>query len=169
MKLNVEPIPVPRGYIHPPPPNDILPRHEFTMGLIAPKGSGKTTLIANMLKYFSGYFHSIIVFSPTVASDATWDWVKEQKLLIDNKPLKDWVKQLKKNQKMENDSVVERKDNVHELEEIIDLGPLGDKRIPEENFFSEYNEDTLREIMDEQQQLVRALKAHGKSKHLANR
>ena len=41
MKLNVDPIPVPRGYIHPLPPNEILPRHEFTIGLIAPKGSGK--------------------------------------------------------------------------------------------------------------------------------
>ena len=122
-----------------------------------------------MLKYFSGYFHSIIVFSPTVASDATWDWVKEQKLLIDNKPLKDWVKSLKRKEKENNESVVERKDNAHEIEEVIDLGPLEDKRIPEENFFSEYNEDTLREIMDEQMKLVRILKDHGKSKHLANR
>lgn len=32
--LKVKPIPVPMGYVHPPPPNDILPRHEFTMGLI---------------------------------------------------------------------------------------------------------------------------------------
>lgn len=34
MKLKVEPIPVPRGYIHPPAPDEILPRHEFTLGLI---------------------------------------------------------------------------------------------------------------------------------------
>ena len=52
MKLKVEPIPVPRGYIHPPAPDEILPRHEFTLGLIAPKGSGKTTLIANLLKFY---------------------------------------------------------------------------------------------------------------------
>jgi hypothetical protein len=39
--LIVKPIPVPKGFIHPPPPNDILPSHEFTMGIIAPKGSGK--------------------------------------------------------------------------------------------------------------------------------
>lgn len=33
-KLIVKPIPVPLGFIHPPPPNDVLPRHEFSMGLI---------------------------------------------------------------------------------------------------------------------------------------
>jgi hypothetical protein len=43
MKLNVDPIPVPRGYIHPPPPNEILPRHEFTLGLI-----GKTALVETL-------------------------------------------------------------------------------------------------------------------------
>jgi len=34
MKLLIEPVKVPRGYIHPPPKNDILPRHEFSLGLI---------------------------------------------------------------------------------------------------------------------------------------
>jgi hypothetical protein len=34
MKLIVKPIPVPKGFIHPPPKNDILPSHEFTMGII---------------------------------------------------------------------------------------------------------------------------------------
>jgi len=53
-KLIVKPIPVPAGYIHPPPTNDVLPRHEFSMGLIAPKGSGKTTVIANLLKFYKG-------------------------------------------------------------------------------------------------------------------
>lgn len=73
-KLLVKAIPVPAGFIHPPPSNDVLPRHEFSMGLIAPKGSGKTTVIANLLKFYKGYFHTILVFSPTVASDEKWDW-----------------------------------------------------------------------------------------------
>ena len=34
MKLAVDPIPVPNGYIHPPPSHDVLPKHEFTMGII---------------------------------------------------------------------------------------------------------------------------------------
>ena len=35
--LKILPVPVPPGYDHPEPPNDVLPKHEFTMGLIAPK------------------------------------------------------------------------------------------------------------------------------------
>ena len=74
--LKVKPIPVPASSKHPPPPhgNDVLPNHEFTIGIIAPKGSGKTTIIANLLYFYRKYFHSIMVFSPTVASDEKWDW-----------------------------------------------------------------------------------------------
>ena len=72
-KLDVQAIPIPSGFIHPPPPSEILPRHEFSMGLIAPKGSGKTTVICNLLKFYKGYFNTILVFSPTVASDEKWD------------------------------------------------------------------------------------------------
>lgn len=53
--LKVKPIKVPSSYVHPEPPNEALPRHEFTLGLIgntitnllAPKGG-----LANF--YFSG-------------------------------------------------------------------------------------------------------------------
>jgi hypothetical protein len=37
MNLEVKPIPVPLGFNHPEAPGDILPRHEFTLGIIAPK------------------------------------------------------------------------------------------------------------------------------------
>jgi len=63
--LKVLPVPTPPGYDHPEPPNDILMKHEFTIGLIAPKGAGKTTLIANLLHFYKDYFHDIFVFSPT--------------------------------------------------------------------------------------------------------
>lgn len=43
----VRPIPVPLGYKHPPAPYDALPTHEFTMGLIAPKGAGKVYFLIN--------------------------------------------------------------------------------------------------------------------------
>jgi Ni2+-binding GTPase involved in maturation of urease and hydrogenase len=74
MRLNVEAIPTPKGFLHPPAPHDALPKHEFSMGLIAPKGSGKTTVLCNLLKFYKNYFHSILVFSPTVASDDKWEW-----------------------------------------------------------------------------------------------
>lgn len=32
--LEIKPIPVPKGYKHPDPPDDRLPRHEFTMTLV---------------------------------------------------------------------------------------------------------------------------------------
>jgi hypothetical protein len=37
MKLTVEAIPTPKGFQHPAAKYDALPRHEFSMGLIAPK------------------------------------------------------------------------------------------------------------------------------------
>jgi hypothetical protein len=160
MKLDVKAIPVPSAFNHPPPRSNILPRHEFTLGIIAPKGSGKTTLIANLMKFYKGYFHSILVFSPTVASDEKWDHVKEQPLLAENLPLKKWL--LTIGEKKKTDSVVESKE---EKPEIQPHSPY----IPEDCFFSEYDEDTLVRVMDEQMGLVRLLKSHGKSKHMANR
>jgi len=168
MKLSVDEIPIPRGYIHPPAPDERLPKHEFTMGLIAPKGSGKTTLIVNLLKFYKGYFHNILVFSPTVASDEKWDLVKQLPLLGDNKPLKDWIKKMEKKNKKEF-SIVEKPSPESAFEGLISTAPLLDKKIPEDNFFSDYDEDGLRSIMEEQMMIVRLLKEHGKSKHLANR
>lgn len=168
MELKINPVPVPKGYIHPPAPDERLPRHEFTMGIIAPKGSGKTTLIANLLKFYKGYFHNILVFSPTVASDEKWDMIKESSLLGDNKPLKDWIKKMEK-KKEDEFKVVQKPSPESAFEGLISTQPLLDKTIPEENFFTDYNEEKLREIMEEQMMLVRLLKEYGKSKHLANR
>lgn len=160
MKLDVKAIPVPNAFNHPAPPSNILPRHEFTLGIIAPKGSGKTTLIANLLKFYKGYFHSILVFSPTVASDEKWDHVKQQRLLAENLPLKKFL--LKLGEKKKTDTVVEAKGDVPTIEPH-------DPIIPEECFFSEYDEDTLASIMGQQMAMVKLLKSHEKSKHMANR
>ena len=70
--LKIKPIPVPKGHIHPPVPNDVLPQHEFTLGIIAPKGSGKTTTICNVLNFYKDYFHTILVFSPTIESGTSF-------------------------------------------------------------------------------------------------
>lgn len=164
MKLEVKPIPVPLGFNHPDTPGNILPRHEFSCGIIAPKGSGKTTVIANLLKFYKGYFHTILIFSPTVASDEKWDYVKRQALLAENKPLKKWLSKMKAAQDVQ-DSVVEKKMDVDD-DEIKDMT---DFRIPEECFYSVYDEDTLADIMAEQMRMVKLLKEHGKSKHMANR
>jgi hypothetical protein len=166
--LQVRPIPVPAKWRHPPPPNDALPTHEFTLGLIAPKGAGKTTVICNLLNFYKGYFHNILVFSPTVASDEKWDWVKQQKLLIQNKPLHDFIEKQDKKKKQAN-TVVEEASIQGEFDFVPPLQRDFDGKIPEEHFFSEYTEETLEEIMDEQMKLVKLLKKHDQSKHLANR
>lgn len=165
-KLDVDAIPVPRGYIHPVPNHEELPTHEFSMGIIAPKGSGKTTLIANLLKFYKGYFNTILVFSPTVASDEKWDWVKEQDLLTENKPLKQFIID---QHSLEEGNEIVRRNRGTALDGLVNPQPLTDKTIPEECFYSEYDEDTLIKVMDEQLVMIRALKEAGKSKHLANR
>lgn len=170
MKVNLEvkPIPVPLGFNHPDTPGNILPRHEFSMGIIAPKGSGKTTVIANLLKFYKGYFHTILVFSPTVASDEKWDWVKRQQLLGENKPLKKWLKMMAHKKEDEN-AVIQHAYPTTELAAETDLTKMTDFKIPEECFFSEYSEETLAEIMEEQMKMVKLLKKAGQSKHMANR
>jgi len=85
--------------------------------------------------------------------------VKSQKLLADNIPLKKWLK----NRTGEDNTVVEAAPMDVELDEYEG------GQIPEDCFYSEYNEDTLRDVMEEQMKMVTLLKAHGKSKHLANR
>jgi ABC-type branched-subunit amino acid transport system ATPase component len=52
--LRVKEIPVPRSSCHEMPKHDVLPSHEFTLGLIAPKGCGKTTMICNLLEFYKG-------------------------------------------------------------------------------------------------------------------
>lgn len=166
--LTVKPIPVPTKWKHPPPPNDALPMHEFTMGLIAPKGAGKTTVICNLLNFYKGYFHNILVFSPTVASDEKWDWVKDQKLIIQNKPLIDFVKNKRKT--AESNTIVEGPSVEDEFDGLVPgLDEDFNGKIPEECFFADYDESELQKIMDEQMAVVKLLKKHGKSKHLANR
>lgn len=41
--------------------------------------------------------------------------------------------------------------------------------IPEEHYFSDYNEDTFMNIMESQREMITMLKKYEKPKHLANR
>lgn len=77
-------------YTHPPVKHKVLPQHEFSLVLVAPKGSGKTNLICNLLlNHYKGYFHDVWVCSPTVDNDPKWEVVKaERKLVAENRPLK---------------------------------------------------------------------------------
>jgi hypothetical protein len=168
--LCIKEIPVDLGATHPKTSYEELPNHEFSMGLIAPKGAGKTTLICNLLNFYKGYFHNIIVFSPTVKNDEKWDWVKKQPLLCENKPLQKWFKTKSK----ETTEIVEGprlKDDLVEKYCKTRKLPDGkfDPKIPEEHFIHEYDSSTLQNLLMEQQELIDLLKEQGVTKHLANR
>jgi len=95
------------------------------------------------------------------------DWVKDQQLLADNIPLKKWLKSLEEEE--DDNAVVHKPKSGLPLQGLVNPNPLLDKRIPGKCFYSEYDDTTLSEIMQEQLQMVRLLKKCGKSKHLANR
>lgn len=166
--LVVKPIPVPAQYKHPPPASDVLPIHEFTLGLIAPKGAGKTTTIINLLNFYKGYFHSILVFSPTIESDEKWDWAKEQKLISENKPLKAWIKKMSE-QEEDDEKVVQGPKLDAALEGLVNQRDDFDGKIPANHFFSKYDDETFESIMEEQLSVIKLLKKFKQPKYLANR
>jgi hypothetical protein len=167
--LVVKPVPVPSKYKHPNAPHDTIPNHEFTMGLIAPKGAGKTTTICNLLNFYKGYFHTILVFSPTVESDEKWDWVKKQKLLVENKPLKAWIKQKIRDHKDDEDKIVQGPKIDPILEGLANSTEKFSEVIPEDCFYDDYNDEAFQSIMKEQMMMIRLLKKYDQPKYLANR
>jgi len=165
--LVVKPIPVPSQYHHPIPPSEQLPVHEFTLGLIAPKGAGKTTVICNLLHFYKNYFHTILVFSPTINSDEKWDWIKNQKLLVENIPLKKWIKKM--SEQSDEDKIVQAAPIGHALEGLVNQRESFTGIIPEEHFFDTYDDNKFMEIMEEQMSMIKLLKKHDEPKYLANR
>jgi len=121
-------------------------------------------MICNLLKFYKGYFHTILVFSPTVASDEKWDWVKKQKLLAKNTELEKWLE--KQKEKAEKNPVVPKRPLDHALEPVE--GEF-DGKIPEDHFFDTYDSSTLEKILNEQMAMVKLLKKNDLTKHLANR
>lgn len=167
--LEVKPVPVPTKYKHPLPRYDQLPVHEFTMGLIAPKGAGKTTTICNLLDFYRGYFHTILVFSPTVQSDEKWDWVKRQKLVAENKELKEWVRKKVKEQDLDEDKIVQGPKIDPILEGLVNSTAEFSEYIPEEHFYDDYDDAAFQGIMEEQMAMIKLLKKYDQPKYLANR
>ena len=53
-------------------PHEHLLRPPFSLLVIAPKGSGKTTTTINLLKWYEGMFDNRIAFSPTMVIDDNW-------------------------------------------------------------------------------------------------
>jgi GTPase SAR1 family protein len=159
--LKVTEIPVDPSAKHPKVPYDgILPQHEFTMGIIAPKGSGKTTLLLRLLEFYKDYFHTILVFSPTVHADEKWDYIMKKPLLSENIKL---IKFLAKKKKPLNEIVGEPSTVVEKQKEKFE------PKLTKENLLDTYDEEILGKILDEQMNQIQALKKLGADKYYANR
>ena len=167
--LEVVAVPVPKGSDHPPPPygEGLLPIHEFTMGLIAPKGKGKTTTIINMLDFYRGYFHKIFVLSPTVKSDVKWKTAQNMKVLVENRPLKNWIRQM--SEKIAYKSIVQPLSLDKRFDSLLDDEKFQEE-IPENCFFHG-NEVVaeIRKVLDKNKEIVDLLDEHGKMKTMADR
>lgn len=147
---------------HPPVPfREVLPQHEFSMGIVAPKGSGKTTLLINLLDMYAGYFHMITIFSPTIFADDKWDYVRKRPYLAENKALKAFLEKQHKGNPVVT-GIGGDDEGRRSREEHV-------PQIPDDQFMTDYDEDTLQNMLDEQNAMVEKVKAMGGGKHLCNR
>ena len=165
--LNIREIPVDARSKHKPPPlgGDLMPVHEFTMGVIAPKGSGKTNTIVDMLRIYAGYFHNVYVFSPSVKTDEKWRYAKKMKVRVENKELKAWV--VKMNEQHETEDPVQPLPGGKEFDGLADT-PFTEE-IPEECFFDVNDFDEFTRLLEKKKKMIEALYDHDQFKTLADR
>lgn len=167
--LIIREVPVPDEN-HPPAPYQELPRHEFTFGIIAPKGGGKTTLMCNLLRMYAGYFHQIWWISPTILSDDKLGWLKSQKLLARNDRLLEFFKDLE-NGDPEQDKIVQNKRVDTQLDVVRHSEPeeAFTGIIPSDCFVDEYTDAGFKKIMDANKMIIDLAESYGHSKHIADR
>lgn len=67
------------SYQDAPHPNLLKP--PFSLLIIAKKGSGKSTITINLLKFYKGMFHNRIIFSPTFNIDDNWRNAVKEKVI----------------------------------------------------------------------------------------
>jgi hypothetical protein len=143
---------------HPLPKYETCPKHEFSMLLIAPKGSGKTNLICNLiLNHYKGYFHQIWVCSPTAESDEKWDVVKKTKgILVENKELYRVAHGVPKRKGIPKVVHGPAREEPKSIKGVEKAKEDFDGKIPKEDFF-ERMEDVLPRVA-EQKQIIERLK-----------
>lgn len=139
---------------HPRMKYDVLPQHEFSMLVIAPKGSGKTNFICNLLlNHMKGYFHAIDICSTTVDGDAKWSAVKKAKgILVENKKLKKFRSKMKGTQRAKIPEVVHKSGH----KENMTGEKAFDGKLPKETFFEDIDEVVVR--MDKAMEQITQLK-----------
>lgn len=154
--LVVKEIPVSNAK-HPKLKHNVLPKHEFTMALVAPKGSGKTTLLVNLLDFYSNFFHRIIIFSPTINNDEKWEYIKNKKILVENVELKKALEKIKK-----------KGGEIVSGEPVPNL-PSFNPKMAETCFVTEFTEEDISNIHKQQQDMIEFLKKHGYTRFVADR
>ena len=81
------------------------------------------------------------------SSDEKWDYIKKQPLLAENKALKKFLKELEEEESEYEDSVVMKQKAAYVPEkDEEEFSPY----IPEDHFMTEFKEDVIREIWNEQ-------------------
>lgn len=128
---------------HPPMQSSVLPQHEFGLLVVAPPGSGKTNLICNLLlNHFKGYFHEVLICSPTVKNDPKWERVLNTKhIMVENKKLDKILGQGARKAKRKVPRIIHKSDgdpNDYAKEEAEDT--KFDGKIPEGNIFDNLDE-----------------------------
>jgi len=143
-------------YAHPKVSHQQLPQHPFSMLIVAPKGSGKTNLICHLILHqYKGYFHRIVVCSPTLENDNKWEMVRKTKhVLQQNKKLERILEGRSKHKKQwkvvfPNSGKEEQKPND---------GNKFDGTIDEEDMFSQQNK--IYGVIEHQQNVIEFLKDH---------
>lgn len=111
-----------------------------------------------------------MVFSPTVASDEKWDYVKGRRYLSQNTRLQKFVEKLKGKSEDKVNEVVPYRTDAGAFEGLVNpYDDSFDGKIDEECFFDDYSPKTLEKIANEQKEMIKLLKKYKASKHLANR
>lgn len=111
------------------------------------------------------------MLSPTISSDEKWDWVREQKFLAENKPLKKWLQQMIRQNKP--DQIVQNSAS-GELQGLVNKMAGYTGKMDDDDFI-EIGEDLddaeakLKEIMEDQKALIELLHYYGEPKYLADR
>lgn len=167
MDLSIKPVPVPPN-VHPPPPDPRLPQHEFTLAVVAPIGVGKTTVICNFIEWFKGYFHEIILITPTLLSDPKWVHIRNLPLRVENKELEEWKEKKRKKGPMEGMLFIDEDGRPMRKKRKVKKEPF-DPKIPDECCHIDIDEQILREICEPKKELINELAEDGEPKHIAGR
>ena len=177
--LKIRKVPIQNEHEH-PKVDPVLPQHEFTMLLTAPKGLGKTTFSINMLlnpAMYYGYFHRIYIMSPTIENDSKWELVKQTPgILVENKPLKQFLREQMRKSKRQvshiHNAVIFECKKCGAVDCTKHDGtdePPFDGRIPEDCFMHSFEIEDLEDILNEQDAMISYLRNHGHDKYMADR